>query len=289
MSCESSREEVQPVELSTQAARLVVNCFISPQDTVLAAKVTRSRPVLDSDPLKSVEITDALVQLTSGNQSVTLIYNSKLGYYRANAAKMPIRANATYTLSVQTPDGKYVTATSTVPEVVALKTVRVDSMLVNEAGYAPQKQFSVVCNWQDPGTKTNFYQVQGGIKGIRRNVSATASYTSLRVVPFKMVDNNMGLLSNNGASALLSASAYLWDEAEAETMNKQYHSTAVTICLLHVDEAYYRYNEALDRQLQASENPFAEPISIPSNINGGLGCFGSYNCSSVMTMVKSRQ
>lgn len=286
--CESNREEVQPAELTAQAGRLVVDCFISPQDTMLTAKVTRSRPVLDNNPLKSVEITDALVQLTNGSQAVTLVYDAQLKYYRARATQMPIRANTTYTMTVRTPDGKQVTAVTTVPKAIALKTVKLDSTLVTQADKSMKKQFSVGCNWQDPGTSTNFYQVQGSIKGIQRELPSTASYTSLSVVPFKMADNNAGLLSNKGASALLSASAYLSDEVGVETINKRCRSTAVSVSLLHVDELYYRYNEALDRQVQANTNPFAEPVVIPSNIQGGLGCFGSYNSSSILIKMKGR-
>ncbi|GAB3800356.1 hypothetical protein GCM10028819_25490 [Spirosoma humi] len=286
--CESNREEVQPVGLTTQTGRLVVNCFISPQDTVLTAKVTRSRPVLDSDPSKSVEITDALVQLTNGTQTVALVYDSQLRYYRATAAKMPIRASATYTLTVRTPDGNQVTAVTTVPQAVSLKTVVLDSSLVTQVDKSSKKQYSVVCNWQDAGTATNFYQIQGSIKGIQRELPSTASYTNLSVVPFKMADNNSGLLSNRGVSALLSASAYLCDEVGAETINKRCRSSAVSVSLLHIDEMYYRYNEALDRQLQASTNPFAEPVLIPSNIQGGLGCFGSYNCSTISMKLRIR-
>ncbi|MFD2936740.1 DUF4249 domain-containing protein [Spirosoma flavum] len=280
IACENNREEVQPAELTAQAGQLVVNCFISPQDTMLTAKVTRSRPVLDNDPLKSVEITNALVQLTNGTQSVTLVYNSQLQYYRASATKMPIRANTTYTLIVHTPDGNQVTAVTNVPQAIPLKTVRLDSALVTEADKSVQKQFSVVCTWQDAGTTTNFYQVQGNIKGVQRELPATASAVNLGVIPFIMTDNSLGLVNNKGVNALLSVSAYLWDKAGITAINKRYRSTAVTVSLLHVNEAYYRYHEAVDRQLQASSNPFAEPVLIPSNIVGGLGCFGSYNRSS---------
>jgi hypothetical protein len=286
--CESNREEVQPVGLTAQAGRLVVDCFISPQDTILTAKVTRSRPVLDSDPSKNVEITDALVQLTNGNQAVTLVYDTQLRYYRVNATKIPIRASTTYTITVRTPDGNQVTATTTVPQAIALKRVSLDSTLATGADKSVQKQFSVVCNWQDAGTITNFYQVQGSIKGIQRELPSTAAYTNLAVVPFRMADNNSGLLSNKGASTLLSAAGYLCDEAGSAMMNKRYRSTVVSVSLLHVDEVYYRYQEALDRQLQANTNPFAEPVLIPSNIQGGLGCFGSYNSSSLMMKMKSR-
>ncbi len=287
VSCQTTREEIQPSELMTQQSQLVVHCFISPQDTVLTAKVTRSRPILDNDPLKGVEITDALVVLANGSQAVTLPYDPRLRYYRVKTGKIKITPGSSYTLTVQTPDGKQVSAVSTVPMPVALKTVRLDSVLTTDGDKMLRKKFSVICYWQAPGTAANFYQVQGSIQGIQRDLPTTSSYTYLSDVYFNMTDNKSGLLRNDAATDLLTASAYLGDETAVATVQKRYRSVAVAISLLHVDEAYYRYHEALDRQLQASANPFAEPVTIPGNIQGGLGCFGSYNRSSMMIKMRS--
>ena len=46
--------------------------------------------------------------------------------------------------------------------------------------------------------------------------------------------------------------------------------------LLNVDQAYYQYQDAVERQSQVLGNPFAEPVPVPSNIQGALGCFGAY-------------
>ena len=44
-----------------------------------------------------------------------------------------------------------------------------------------------------------------------------------------------------------------------------------------VTEAFYRYHRTLQFQNEASENPFAEPVSIMSNLNNGMGIFAGYN------------
>jgi Domain of unknown function (DUF4249) len=286
-SCQSTREEVEPIELTAQSGRLVVDCFISPQDTMLTAKVTRSRPVLDNNPLKNVEIQDALVRLSNGDKTATLVYDSKLHYYRINAAKLPIREGTTCTLTVQTPDGAHVIAVSTIPRTVPIKAVRMDSSMTQKEDATARKHFSVVCTWQNSTPATDFYQLRGSIQGIPYESPKTATLADLSAVAFKMADNSSGLISNKTSDNLLSASAYVWDEAGLATISKRCRSVAVNVTLLHIDEAYYRYHEALDRQLRASTNPFAEPVLIPSNIQGGLGCFGSYSRSSVVTKIKN--
>lgn len=61
----------------------------------------------------------------------------------------------------------------------------------------------------------------------------------------------------------------------------------LTIFLLHTDENYYRYHDAINRQNDVGDNPFAEPVLIPSNINGGLGCFAGYNRSTEVLRIKN--
>jgi len=43
----------------------------------------------------------------------------------------------------------------------------------------------------------------------------------------------------------------------------------------HILPALYRYLQAVGQQNAQSGNPFEEPALIPSNIQNGLGCFGS--------------
>jgi hypothetical protein len=56
--------------------------------------------------------------------------------------------------------------------------------------------------------------------------------------------------------------------------------------LLNVDENYYRYHDGVARQDEVRDNPFAEPVPIPTNIQGGLGCFGAYNRSTLTLYLK---
>ncbi|RYD86802.1 MAG: DUF4249 family protein, partial [Sphingobacteriales bacterium] len=129
-SCQNLRQEVQPQQLADQPVKLLVACFISPQDTVLAAKVARSRPILDDETVTNLEITNATVTLQTGSRSIVLTYHSRLRYYRASPGQFPIRAGETYQLWVQTPDGQSVEARTTVPEAVSLQQVRLDSEVV---------------------------------------------------------------------------------------------------------------------------------------------------------------
>lgn len=266
--CGVMREEVVPAELTTESSKLVVDCFISPQDSVLTAKVSRSRPILDDKAAQKVEVTDAVITLTDGKGSVKLSYNSKLGLYTAKRELFPIRMGVTYTLTAQTSDGGHVTATTTVPANVPLEAVKIDSSMIGS-----QKNYSVLASWQN--RSDTYYRVKGSIRGIGQYAPINASYGEPETIVFTMPDNTFGLLVALASDVNLRVSAPISDGIG----KKKYRSTLINLSLLQTDAAYYRYHLALDAQLKAAGNPFAEAVIIPTNIQGGLGCFGSYNQS----------
>lgn len=269
--CGSLREEVTPGQLTSQPIKLVVQCFIAPQDTLLTAKVTRSRPVLDNTTIP-VEITDAVVTLSDGRDSVALTYRPDELWYAAPAQAFRIRERTTYTLTVRTPDGKRATAVTRVPAAIPLDTVRVDS------GDVP-RHYRVMGNWRDPAQ--TFYRVKGTVRGIPPNAPPWMPYGLPEPILFTVGNNSLGLVASRPQPGRLSITASL-DSA----FKKPYRSTLVTLDLLHVDAAYYQYHLALDRQLKADADPFAEAVVIVTNIGGGLGCFGSYNLSTASVVVR---
>ncbi|MBC7892077.1 MAG: DUF4249 family protein, partial [Sphingobacteriaceae bacterium] len=151
-SCQNLREEIEPAALTGQADKLVVTSFISPQDSLLSVKVTRSQ-TLGTDPISTAApVTNARVVLSNGSASVTLVYSAQRQFYGVEAKKFPIGSGKTYTLNVQTPDGQRVSARCTVPKAVALQTLRLDSTLATDGS----KQFFARLAWQDPEGETDF-------------------------------------------------------------------------------------------------------------------------------------
>ena len=160
VSCQNLRQEVEPQQLADQPVKLLVVCFISPQDTVLAAKVARSRPILDDETVTNLEINNATVTLQTGSRSIVLTYHSRLRYYRASPDQFPIRAGETYQLSVRTPDGQSVEARTTAPEAVALQQVRLDSEVVLENNQVRKRfaaRFLIPATWAFPFRPTSLF------------------------------------------------------------------------------------------------------------------------------------
>lgn len=292
--CGSLRNEVDPSLLGVEPPKLVVTSFLSPQDTTLTVKVTRSNTVVgDSISLLQTgnNITDATVTLSDGSQSVVLPYNNislndtvkNQLYYSISARLLPIVVGRTYTLTVMTPGGQRTEGTCTIPLPVSLSAITLDSLTENQFG-VPAKRYYIRSRWQDPANQTNYYQVAGVFRYITSTCKAcqNESYNTL-----SFDDDNRGLFSDAGldGTTFESGRAYL-TLASTNNFYSQYRTASVTVNLMSIDPFFYRFQEAIIRQRRSRNNPFAEPVLIPSNIQGGLGCFAGYNNATMTLRLK---
>ncbi|GAB3778286.1 hypothetical protein GCM10028818_26950 [Spirosoma horti] len=285
--CGSLRNEVDPSQLGSASPKLVINGYLSPQDTVLAIKLTRSNTVVgDSLSLLQTgnDITDATVTLSDGNKLVRLQYTSthptdstKQSYYGASARLLPIIAGRTYTLSVITANGQRASSTCTIPVPIKPMSITFDSLTQNQSRSLVRRYF-IKTLWTDPAGQPNYYQLAGYFRYLSK-------LDQLGNFPLTYDDDNRGLLSDEGldGTVLLSGRSFLtsttFSTNESTSFYGQYRKASVAVNLMSVERTYYQFQTAVIRQRRVRNNPFAEPVLIPSNIEGGLGCFAGYNNS----------
>ncbi|WP_381508633.1 DUF4249 domain-containing protein [Spirosoma flavum] len=293
--CSSLRNEVDPSQLGLASPKLVVSGYLSPQDTILAVKVTRSNTVV-GDSLSLLQmgnnITDATVTLSEGSRSVTLLYNSSYSstdsvaqhYYSANARLLPIIVGHTYTLNVVTANGQRASSTCTIPGPVSPTTITFDSLTENR-GRFQSRRYYVLTRWQDPAGQPNYYQVAGYFRYTTQ--CTTCQVAQFGTFPLSFDDDNRGLFSDAGVdgTTMISGRAYMTSSSltndQLTNFYSQYKTASVIVNLMSVDQTFYQFQGAVIRQRRVRNNPFAEPVLIPSNINGGLGCFAGYNNSAI--------
>jgi hypothetical protein len=290
--CSSLRNEVDPGQLGLASPKLVVSSFLCPQDTLLAVKITRSNTVI-GDSISLLQpgstVTNATVTLSEGDRSVVLPYYkvrpSADSAYSISAQLLPIIAGKTYKLTVVTANGEKATSSCTIPQPVDPSLIKFDS--ITEQTRNQPKRYYVKVLWRDPAGRTNAYQVAGIFRYTTPVNVREEKYNSL-----SFDDDNRGLFSDVGidGDTIVSGRAFL--TPTSSTSNQQfsfysnYNTAIITVNLLSVDQSYYRYQEAVIRQRRSRGNPFAEPVLIPSNIEGGLGCFAGYNNSTLTRRLK---
>ncbi|WP_375445981.1 DUF4249 domain-containing protein [uncultured Fibrella sp.] len=291
LGCGSLVQDVDQGTLPVATPKLVIHCFISPQDDEIVVYVQRLSTQSDTSRLptnRSLE--GCTVTLSDGTRTGQLyLYNNQFGtYYGYSVLDLPIVAGRTYTLTVSAANFPITTAYCTVPEQVKPTELRIDS-LVRLQSDVPKTIYAGRLIWQDPVDQTNFYKVSGQAietftyserqepNGPVRDVTLTSNNDLLFDAPTLITD-----LSWNGKQL----SAARGEVTFYQQSSLRHRGLQLNMTLSNVDENYYRYHHAVARQNEAENNPFAEPVLIPSNIQNGLGCFGAYNQSSLMVRVR---
>ena len=291
LGCGSLVQDVSPDNLPIGTAKLVVHSYISPQDTVLTVVVETPRAVIGQRPVSyqyRQPLPNATVDLSEGTRTVRLVYSAKDGLYRAPIGSLPIVAGRTYTLTVSSPyNYPAITAQCTVPAPVTPTDIRLDSTINNQFGQNQRKYISRLL-WKDPAGQANYYRVTGQALRTQRQPVYNSKpprdtvITNVETIYFQ----NSSLFSDKSADG----ESFISPKAEYSNYNNGPSNgllqLRVVMTLNALDENYYRYHEAIDRQNTARDNPFAEPVLIPSNIQNGLGCFGAFNQSSLSVRVR---
>ena len=244
------------VKLPAVESKLVINSFISPQDTIIRVAVTLSQPLYNnSNAGQFFNVSNASVLINDGVNSKTLIYNSIENYYSIGISQLPIVVGTTYYLTVSTPDGKNITATTSIPN--ANSTLTFSSHYVND----PNQQdstYSITTFWNDsPGTE-DYYRV---------------SYYEKQFYP-GAIDTSYSILFSGNYSDKDKDGTTLSDIFE---VYKAYSiGNMGELYLIHATKEYYLYHTKL-ADAANSLGPFTEPVQMYSNINGGYGIFAGFN------------
>ena len=270
ISCNSFVTTIDPSDLPSTDSKLVLACYISPQDTVISAKVTETKTILGTGGTRD-DIKNATVKLSDGTKTVSLIYSTDLQYYRALPSQMKIEVGKTYSIVVSTPDGRQVSASATVPSPVNIKEIKLDSgVAVNISrnfNARDVKEYYIKLIWQDVAGSVDFYRGFGLAQGIftDRNNSTVSRIDG---IDFTSTDDK----NSDGQLLALNVTYQPSRNSTKATLQK------LTVGLFHADINYFNYHESLRKQ-RSNNNPFAEPVLLFSNVKGGFGCFGAYNAN----------
>jgi Domain of unknown function (DUF4249) len=269
-SCNSFVTEIDPSELPSTDSRLVLSCYISPQDTVIAAKLTETKTVISTGGTRA-DITNATMKISDGTKTVPLIYDNNLLYYRALPAQMKIEVGKSYSITVSTPDGRSVSSKCTVPPPITIKEIKVDSgtaVALRGLNAREVKEYYLKLIWQDLPGSVDYYRGFGFVQGTFKDRNNTVSQRTDGV-------DFTGLDDKNSDGQLLTLNVIYQParNSTAATIQK------LTVGLFHADINYFNYHESLRKQRGNNNNPFVEPVLLYTNVDGGFGCFGAYNAT----------
>ncbi|MBR9859762.1 DUF4249 domain-containing protein [bacterium] len=243
--------------------QISVYCVLFADQAQIKAELYHSKKIFgpvdtefeDYDP-----VTDAVVKIIGPNETITLEYNSTLEEYQFNDSIDFQKAGDTYYLEITTVDGKKITSQTTIPfnTIEGIK-MDYDSIPVNPRFGISEMLFE--SSFQDMPGEGHYYQLLG------RYSSGFGTEQIQYETPLYLADDK----DRDGESIDQTGRGY----------KIEYDNTLDFYMVLQsISRDLYLYNRSMNSYANFTfdpDNPFTEPTIIHTNIEGGLGVFGSSN------------
>jgi hypothetical protein len=286
----SSCEKDVTIDVPVQSPKLVIesNNRLGQRFT---AYITRSVDVLA--PINSSPLTNAFVTLFQDNVlRDTLVYNSNNRLYAAKNNTRPV-AGGNYTIKATAAGLAPVEATSKAPVPVPIQSLTYRPRF--RSGSSGEELDEIKFSFQDPAGKADYYMVRIRVPSFA--VLDTVTYFNVGCLRTVDPDAETGLKDvGTSYDACIEQDFVMKDvrfEGRVKEVTLQVRSGDIgnflhpttgilyrpVVELTAITEAYYRYYKSQKIYEDAQSNPFAEPVSVYTNITGGYGIFAAYGAA----------
>ncbi len=273
-SCSDFFDSTIELEIPDHVPELAITCNIAEGDTAVNVFVTKSKGALDLtppnytalDPLFQTGYYDTVPNVTAvilrNNEPWLTLPKFSGGWHRS---EVPAITNdgATYALQVTADGFSSVTATAALPTSVPITDAIYEPQTGGGGGGGPFGDGDkMTIKFNDPIGK-NYYRVYATVIDINGNVIETYLFSNN-----DQFDGN--LLSDEtfeGKAMVLDMGIYIPVFGE--------ELSSITVYLESISKELFLFESAIQKNSDAQGNPFAEPVIIRGNIEGGFGNFGT--------------
>lgn len=284
----SCQKNATDVKLPPAKIQLVVQSFISPQDSLIKVYVSQSTPIFGQSQQNnggSITLPDAKVEITYHSIIYNLLYNSSEDAYIIDSNHLKIIAGETYNIKVSR-GGETVTASCTVPFALpfdlSLDKIQLQAEIDPITKDTMNTFYRMATSFTDLAPPSDYYRlhISGTTKSVQYfynsqgNIIDSSFSDHQNYAYFENNDQEfVSDVDNSNTKILQNSSLYLNDKQQSGKLV----STNITFGIMHTDVNYYKYHISANAHLNNQGNPFAEPSLVFTNIQGGLGIFAAYN------------
>lgn len=255
-SCERNAD----VELPESESKITITSWITAGDDTLKVLVTRSRPVFDGFQNYIQWVDNAVVSVSDGENTLFLEYNPNAFVYSAPTMGLLMEPGRTYRYSVQVGE-KTLTAATSIPIAAAgISSLEASFTPSNGSDFSSYGVANTLCRFRDPDPLVfNYYVVFVQMVDVMEGNSFVTSSTKIFLNDQQMVNGE------STVRATLDAYSNFGSEQQL-----------VRVRLLTCSREYYEFHRSAQLSAFSGDNPFSEPVSVFSNVNGGLGAVGGF-------------
>jgi hypothetical protein len=269
-------ELIVDVDVPHEKSKLVVGA-VQRQDRPWRVDLTRSIYILER-PGAFPAVTTGVISVTDDNNNTFTLQHDSLFLYTGNTYPVP---GQHYNLTIEAPGYDPVDAGFTMPQIVKIVDLFIDSAGIENAGYDYYvAQVPVDITFNDPGGVSNYYTATFAYyfqHEIRNNMGQVIGIdTAIATHPI--------LFEQGGFSDIDELSLYFGDrtfDGQKTTLRGKLRFNSLPrsvyrleISLGNISEEHYRYLKDVELQGRSGDDPFAQPVQVHSNINNGFGTFG---------------
>jgi hypothetical protein len=230
--------------------------------------ITRSSPVSKTIDASSILVTDAKVYVSDGVTTDTLTFgvDSAASFFFIYSGSTVIGVpNQTYFLTVEA-DGKTFTAITTIPQPIALDSVWWKAQPPSDTlGWA-------WAHFSEPAGVGNAYKWYAKQPNDRRYLTPSGS-----TFDDKFIDGKSFEFAYNRPSDPTNPES---EDMDDDTRWYYKPTDTVYIKFCTIDSKTAKFYTTFEAAQQTNGNPFASPVTIISNINGGgLGVWAGFGCT----------
>ncbi|MFM7055176.1 MAG: DUF4249 domain-containing protein [Bacteroidota bacterium] len=253
------------VDLPDAEEQIVVEGYITPGAPPIVF-ISRTAPFfapVDSLTLLQYTIKDAVVTVSDGSQTDTLVAPFASAGYLYTTTTMTGEVGKTYSLQIKLPDGRQLSSVTTIPVPVELDSVwfrlipENDSLGWAWARISDPPQAGNCFRWfaKRLGKDNDYLAPLGSVSDDRFYNGLSFDFAATR-----------GSVPNSTAPD---------DNNEEAGLFKSGDTIAVRFC--SITQESFRFWRSAESQVTSNGNPFGAPASLKSNITGGIGIWEGYS------------
>jgi len=251
---------VTNVDLPASETHYVIQAYLSPEDSAVTVYVNQSDPVFG----------DEVDDLSWLNQAHVLINGyelprvSGLDYsFSVPADSFAIIPGQTYKVSLRIGTEEVCYGSCTIPLLrnESLTFDGIDSVLAEEYDGFTNYRYDARYSFIDPAGEQNFYRIGAVMTYIDPYSSQVYTYQKYIMAEDFFKDVLFDGEEYNG-------------KLELGTMESISSLLGLKLILYTSDSPYYFYHRAI--LMQTGNDPFSEPVNVPSNVENGLGCVAGF-------------
>jgi len=252
----SCEDMVTNVDVPQSESHYVIHSYISPEDTAVTVTVGKSQPVFGDQTNDTSWVSQAHVFINDFELSRE--YGT---YYRfsAPAAAFSVVAGESYTVSLRIGSETVCSGSCTVPlsRNESLINDGIDSVENQSFEGTTYYDYYIMYSFTDIAGEENFYRIAAEATYVDSYSGDTSVYSTYPE-SFQFIKD-----------VKFSGGEYS-DRLQLGGSDALYGIIGLKLILYTTDADYYYYHRAI--LSQTGDDPFSEPVTIPSDVENGLGC-----------------